>query len=76
MFCPCPVSQEAASVSAAGSALVASIVSEAFIDELKQKDVCRNKDSIMSGWKWGCPGDPKAYFGASGWQVRLTGHKP
>ena len=55
---------------------MASIVSEAFIDELKQKDVCRNKDSIMSGWKWGCPGDPKAYFGASGWQVRLTGHKP
>ncbi len=50
--------QEAAAVSAPGSMLVASIVSKAFVDDLKQREVYKNPDSIMSGWKWGCPQEP------------------
>eukprot|EP00955_Chlamydomonas_euryale_P060504 357733-Chlamydomonas_euryale.AAC.8 len=62
-------SQEAARVSARGSTLVASIVDADFVENLKKQDTFKDKQSLMSAWKWGCPGDPALYFGKCGWQV-------
>ena len=42
---------------------------QAFIDELRQKPVYKNKNNIMSGWKWGCPSEPTSFFGDNGWKV-------
>jgi hypothetical protein len=58
---------EAAQVSAQGSTLFASIVFFEFVEALKAKAL--DKNSIMSEWKWGCPGEPAEYFGASNWRV-------
>lgn len=62
--------REAASISAPGSTLFASIVSFEFVQELQTREVYKDKSSIMSGWKWGCPGLPAEYFQASGWKVK------
>lgn len=45
-------------MSGEGSALIASICDADFIEELKQRETYRNPENIMSGWKWGCPGEP------------------
>ena len=64
---PC-ILKEAAQVSASGSTLFASIVSFEFVEALKSR-ADLDKKSIMSEWKWGCPGQPAEYFGASHWKV-------
>ncbi|KAG1667862.1 hypothetical protein FOA52_011050 [Chlamydomonas sp. UWO 241] len=61
--------KEAASVSAPGSALVASIVDAEFVERLKASEAYKDKESLMSGWKWGCPTAPGRFFGECGWSV-------